>query len=82
MDRVNIILGRLIKEKRKEIGMSQSLLAEKVGVTTQRIYYYEKGNRVIFISLLFKICDVLNIDWASLKRTIEDEMISSVAWQR
>lgn len=38
------IVGKQISAKRKEIGMTQSQLADKVGVTFQAVSCWERGD--------------------------------------
>lgn len=61
MDMKASIIGRNIKIKRIEAGMTQAALAEALGVTTQQISNWERGqslitlNRLIDVSLAFGI---------------------------
>lgn len=55
-------IGEKIKKYRKNLGLTQIELAEKVGVKSLSILKYEKGERDIPFSLLVKICNVLNIN--------------------
>ena len=62
MDDIDVKLGQLIKAKRKERRLTQTQLAEKVGSTTQVIYYYEKGKRSMSAGFFFKLCEALDLD--------------------
>ena len=53
-------IGKAIRLKRKELGLSQSDLARMCGVTTSAICHIEKGGRNPRKALLDKINDVLN----------------------
>ena len=45
-------IGKMIRERRTECGLSQSALAERLGVTFQQIQKYESGrNRVSAVTL-------------------------------
>ena len=70
MDNVDVKLGEIIRSKRKEMKMTQTELADKVGTTKQCIYYYEKGTRGLTMSLFFKICDALNLDVNDIQNTV------------
>ena len=70
MDSVNVMLGEIIRARRKEKGWTQTELAEKVGSTKQCIYYYESGTRGLTMSLFFKICKVLDLDPNDIQRQI------------
>lgn len=52
--------SELIKKKRKEQGLSQAALAEKVGVTRQTINMIEAGNYNPSIKLCLQICYALD----------------------
>ncbi|EJR52958.1 hypothetical protein IIO_05975 [Bacillus cereus VD115] len=54
------ILNR-VKELRARFNFSQSVLAEKVGVTRQTIAAIEKGDYVPSLLLAFTICDVFQL---------------------
>jgi DNA-binding XRE family transcriptional regulator len=62
MNEVDVKVGEIIRRRRKELGLTQTDLAEKVGSSKQCIYYYEKGTRGLTMSLFFKICDALHLD--------------------
>lgn len=52
-NRLDIALGLSIRQRRKELGVSQTALAEAVGLTFQQIQKYERGfNRVSFSRLV------------------------------
>jgi transcriptional regulator with XRE-family HTH domain len=51
--RLDVALGVNIRQRRKELGVSQTALAEAVGLTFQQIQKYERGfNRVSFSRLV------------------------------
>ena len=70
MDKVDVKLGEIIRAKRKEMKMSQTDLAQRVGSTKQCIYYYEKGTRGLNMSLFFKICRALDLDPNEIQKQI------------
>lgn len=51
----------MIKEKRIELGMSQVLLAEKVGVSQNSISNYESGLRKPRWSIAIKLSKILEV---------------------
>ena len=55
-------IGDFIKRKRKEKGLTQTELAEKLGITNQAISKWERGKNCPDISLLKDLCKILNID--------------------
>ena len=59
MDQIKI--GKFIKKKRKEKGLTQSELAEKLDVTDRAISKWENGNCIPDISNIQELCKILNI---------------------
>lgn len=62
----NSVIGLKIKARRRELKLTQTELANSLGVTFQQIQKYEKGkNRIVFpkLILLFK---ALNVKFAEL----------------
>ena len=70
MEEADIILGGIIKAKRRQLKMTQTELAKKVGSTTQCIYYYEKGLRSLNATLFFKICRALELEPNEVQRLL------------
>ena len=54
-------LGIYIKSRRKNIGLTQVELAEKVGLTPLTIRRYESGEREPSFSVFVKLCEVLGM---------------------
>lgn len=54
-------IGERICQRRREIGLTQEKLAEKMDVSVQMISNLERGNKAIRIDNLIKLCDILNI---------------------
>ena len=59
MDQIKI--GKFILNCRKEKGLTQEQLAEKLGVTSKSISRWENGNTMPDYSLLKDLCSELNI---------------------
>lgn len=55
------VIGKNIKEKRIEQGLSQQTLAQLIGVTHASISYWENGINIPNVLDVWKIADVLNI---------------------
>ena len=53
--------GKFIKERRKAKGLTQSKLAEKLGVSEKTISKWECGNGFPDVSLMLPLCEVLEI---------------------
>lgn len=54
-------IGKFIKEKRKENGLTQEKLAEKLGVSGRSVSKWENGICMPDMSLYKDICNILNI---------------------
>jgi transcriptional regulator with XRE-family HTH domain len=71
--RLDIALGSNIRRRRKGLGLSQTALAQSVGLTFQQIQKYERGfNRVSF-SRLVAIAHALNCRVIDLIEDLDDE---------
>ena len=53
-------IGALIRQRRLELGVSQTTLADAVGVTFQQIQKYEKGINRVSASTLMEIAMALD----------------------
>jgi len=59
-------VGELIRDRRKELGLSQTALAEALGVTFQQVQKYENGSNRISASRLVAISEALSLPVAVL----------------
>ena len=59
-DPLDVEVGVRIRLRRKLLGLSQTVLADAVGVTFQQIQKYEKGTNRVGASRLLAIADVLH----------------------
>lgn len=63
MDNINILVGNLIREKRKEVGLSTKELADKLGISAGLLNNIENSkNDTFHLELLVSISALLNID--------------------
>lgn len=58
--------GEKIKQARKEAGLTQKELGDKLGITYQQIGQYENGKRKPKLETLQRIADALEIEMLSL----------------
>jgi len=58
---IDIHVGQKIKLRRTLLGMSQSELAEGLGLTFQQVQKYEKGANRVSASKMWKLRELLNI---------------------
>ena len=62
-------LGELVRDQRKQRGWSQTVLAEKVGVSRLWIGQFEKGKETVELGLALKALQALGLTLeASLQR--------------
>lgn len=61
-NQIDIEIGRNLKRVRHAQGLSQTNLAEKIGLTFQQIQKYEAGVNRIAASRLVEIAEVLKVD--------------------
>ena len=59
MDQAKI--GRFIAECRKNVGLTQMQLAEKLGITDRAVSKWERGKAMPDSSIMLELCDVLKI---------------------
>lgn len=59
---INKKIGEKIRQLRKGWGLSQSELAEKIGVSFQQVQKYEKGSSAVSVARLQQISEVLDVD--------------------
>ena len=63
---VDILVGQNIRICRMQRGLSQSELAERVGLTFQQIQKYEKAANRVGASRLIQVADALGVPLATL----------------
>jgi transcriptional regulator with XRE-family HTH domain len=59
---MGILEGHFIKEKRKELGLTQLQLAEELKISHAPIYHLENGKESISLGKLRKIADRLDLE--------------------
>ncbi|OHB41384.1 MAG: transcriptional regulator [Phenylobacterium sp. RIFCSPHIGHO2_01_FULL_70_10] len=58
---VDVHVGRRGRLRRKELGVSQAWLADRLGLTFQQVQKYERGANRISASKLYQIASVLEV---------------------
>jgi len=77
---VDAHVGSRIRFRRNLLGLSQTELGDRIGVTFQQVQKYEKGLNRIGASRLMRICDVLQVTPAWLFEGVsgwEDKAIAT-----
>ena len=72
-------IGRIIKEARKEKGLTQKELGEKLGVSYQMIAQYESGRRKPKIETLKRISAVLGVGLEDFMTDSEISLFESLS---
>lgn len=57
-------IGDKVKQKRRELGISQGKLGEKLGITFQQVQKYENGKNRISASTLFQISKIFGVNFS------------------
>ena len=58
-DPVDVAVGARIRLRRKQLGISQSMLADAIGVTFQQVQKYERGANRVSASTIAKVAPAL-----------------------
>lgn len=63
-----IMIGKFIAERRKNVNLTQMQLAEKLGITDKAISKWERGVSMPDTSIMLELCDILCISVNELLR--------------
>ena len=80
-DPVDIAVGARVRTIRKGLGMSQSALAEQLGLTFQQVQKYERGFNRISCSTLVRVARALQVSIVDLfgdetgQRTVAEDVL-------
>lgn len=74
-------LGKRIKEKRIENGLTQEQLGELCELSAAHIGHIERGTRILSVEVLFRIAQVLNVsvDYLLFDSVENDNILNSIA---
>lgn len=59
---IDFQVGARLRGRRKQLGMTQSHLAEALGVTFQQVQKYERGANRVSASTLYELAGALGVD--------------------
>ena len=80
-DPVDIYIGRRVRERRIELGISQKKLADELGLSFQQVQKYEHGDDRISASRLFRISQILDVAmpffFHDYQEVVEDQLLAS-----
>ena len=68
---LDAVLGDRIRRRRRELGLSQSALGGKLGITFQQVQKYENGTNRVSATMLLKLSDALALSVTELLREID-----------
>ena len=75
-DPLDIYIGRRLRERRIELGMSQQELAAELGLSRQQVQKYEHATDRVSASRLFHISNILDVAlpffFESCQKVVED----------
>lgn len=66
-------VGKQFRARRQELGLSQTVVADKLGVTFQQVQKYERGMNRISASRLHDLCGILNVKVEYFFDGLDDE---------
>jgi transcriptional regulator with XRE-family HTH domain len=75
---LDIAMGSRVRQRRKELGLSQSKLANALGITFQQVQKYEHGTNRISFSRLVEISTALECSVADLIGDLDKTKNSAV----
>ena len=61
-ERIDNHVGQRFRARRLELGMSQTAVADRLGVTFQQVQKYERGMNRISASRLHDLCGILGVE--------------------
>lgn len=70
MPNIDQAIGERVRTYRKALGMSQTDLAERIGVRFQQVQKYENGSNRIAASRLWQIAEALGVPVNALFETV------------
>lgn len=71
-------IGHRIRSRRKEIGLTQTALAKKLGISVSYVNLIEHDKRTIGGSLLNRLAEALSLDGSALDGTYERQMLDEL----
>jgi transcriptional regulator with XRE-family HTH domain len=60
-DPIDVYVGTRVRARRKQLSMSQTILADGLGVSLQQVQKYEKGTNRISAARLARITEMLQV---------------------
>jgi len=70
---IDVYVGKRLRQRRFECGLSQAVLGEKAGITFQQIQKYERGANRIAASRLYEFSKILNTEFQWFVEGLDDD---------
>lgn len=74
MNKVDVLVGDIIKQRRRELRLTQTQLGDKVGIAYSTLACYENGIRGMSLKIFFDLCKVLDLDPNDVQTQIYQQM--------
>jgi transcriptional regulator with XRE-family HTH domain len=68
---LEVVFGRVLRAKRKEVGLSQEALALEAGIDRNFVSLMERGLNQPSLSTVFKLAKALKVEPASLLKEVQ-----------
>ncbi len=65
-------LGRRVRKRRKEMRLTQEMLAEKAAISPSFLGHIERGSRILSLDTLLRLCEALETTANDLLGAFED----------
>ena len=77
MKQIDVVLGKKIKQRRTQLGLSQAELGELLQLSAQQIQRYESGENTISVSKLIPLARCLNLEASDLLEGLNEEPVTA-----
>src|SRR5450432_2357196 len=68
---LDAVLGDRIRRRRRELGLSQSALGGRLGITFQQVQKYENGTNRVSATMLLKLSDALALSVTDILQEVD-----------
>ena len=68
---LDAVLGDRIRRRRRELGLSQSALGGKLGITFQQVQKYENGTNRVSATMLIKLSTALSLSVSEILEEVD-----------
>ena len=73
MSAIDTLVGQRIKARRQALNMTQSQLADQIGVTFQQVQKYENGSNRVSAARLYEIANVFDVSITFFFETVTQD---------